>query len=50
MIEDFVIVGIICYYICEVGVCGLECEILKICCKVVKKILFDKGVKIVVVN
>lgn len=36
MVDDSVIIGIICYYMCEVGVCSLECEIFKLCCKVVK--------------
>lgn len=48
-----VIQDIVCYYMCELGVCNLECEIVKICCKVVKEIVLvglqlvkvKKGVK-----
>lgn len=50
IVDDSVIIGIICYYICEVGVCGLECEIFKLCCKVVKQLLFDKLLKYIEIN
>lgn len=50
VIEDGVIMSIICYYICEVGVCNFECEIVKICCKVVKVLVLDKKLKFIIVN
>lgn len=49
-IIDFVVIGMICYYICEVGVWSLECEVFKVCCKVVKDILLMKSKDKVVVN
>lgn len=42
LVVDIVVCDIVCYYICEVGVWVFECEIFKICCKVVKMLLFKK--------
>lgn len=45
-----VICDIICYYMCEVGVCLFEWEVLKICCKVVKMLLLKKVLGVIKVD
>lgn len=49
-VEDSAIIGVIRYYTREAGVRNLEREISKICRKVVKAILLDKGLKKVIVT
>lgn len=48
LISDDVLIYVICYYICEVGVWLLECEIVKLVCKVVIEILKGKLILVVV--